>query len=337
MNQTEISYNTFELTLMIFRRYLTGLMIILLIIGILSNIITCLIFNRPKHRKNACSIFCAATSASNILILLQAIVGHLLDLMLPTSPENYNKIYCKARLYIRHALVMNNRTFTILSCAACYALTSKRQFLRQLIQRPWICRRTVLFSFIFWFVACAHSLFYTTIVDNTCVMIGNYTLIFAVYLFILAGTISPLLMILFSYLVRKNLRQLRTRIQPVAHHFHLKKRDFQLVRMLLVHIIIYLVTTVLYPVNLLYSALTQNDTQKTFERQVIETFITFLTTNFIFYINNVAPFFTYYFTSSSFRLEVKSFQSKYRCHQTIRPMFVMSSQMIDTVNLQRRQ
>lgn len=287
-------------------------MVVLLAVGVFANIVTCTIFRQPKHRKNACSIFCAAVSLINVLILLQGFVGILLAMILPTDPENYNLIYCKTRLYIRHVLIMNNRSFTILSCAACYALSSERTNLRLLIERSRLSYRLVIFNWFFWSVFCSHVAFFTTIENNLCIMVGNYSLIFAVYMFVLAGSISPLLMILFSCLVMRNLRKLHTRVRPVTNSLHLKKRDFQLIRMLLIHIIVYLISTVFYPVNLLYSALTKNNPNKTAERKAIETFIAFLTNNFVFYMNNVAPFFTYYCTSSSFRNELKAVCLKWK-------------------------
>lgn len=300
MNQS----NVVDEILPVVQRYLKGTMIFLCFIGFVSNLFTCFIFTRRKHRQNACSIFCSATSATNGWILLQAIVETSLTLLFNEDPENFNSIYCKTRLYIRHALVMTNRTFTILSCAACFALTSKRTNFRQILQRRKFCYRIILATSIFWFGFCSHLLIFTKFENARCTSTENYKLAFAIYLFILAGSISPALMILFSLLVLKNLRDLRSRIRPVANSFHLKKRDLQLIRMLLTQIIIYLLSTFLYPVDLLYASVRSEN----FNRGVVERFLTFLTNDFLFYLNNVAPFFTYYLTSSSFRSEVHSFR-----------------------------
>ena len=163
-------------------------------------------------------------------------------------------------------------------------------------------------------------------------MTGNYKLIFAIYLFVLAGTISPALMVLFSCLVLRNLQKLRSRIQPAANVTQLKRRDVQLVRMLLVQILIYLLTTFLYPVDLLYSALKPAKTETNVDQRAIESFLAFFTDEFLFYLNNVAPFFTYYLTSSSFRSEVRSL----RYHRRVRQIFTFSSQIVETFDLQHR-
>jgi hypothetical protein len=314
MYNTTYIPSSLVIILPIIQKYMTILLIILLFIGIFANIIACIIFYEVQQRKNACSLFCAATSGVNIFILIQGLVGLTLGIVLIIDPENYNLIYCKTRLYIRHTLIMINRTCTIFSCASCFALSSKRVKLRLLIKRTYLSNRLIIFFCFFWFLFCSHVFFFTTLQNNHCIMIGNYTLIFSIYMFILAGTISPILMILFSLLTLWNLKRLRQCIGPINQNLHLHKRDFQLIKMLLTQIIVYLVTTGLYPISLLYTALTQY-IHKSSERIVIENLITFQTNNFLFYLNNVAPFFTYYFTSKTFRGKVKILWLNWINHQ----------------------
>jgi hypothetical protein len=314
MNNTSSISSSLVIILPIMQKYMSILMIILLLIGIFANIITCIIFLQVKYRKNACSLFCAATSGVNIFILIQAIVGTMLSLILITDPENSNLIYCKTRLYIRHALIMINRSSTILSCASCFALSSERTRFRLLIKRTYLSKRLIIFLCFFWFLFCSHVCIFTTLTNNRCIMIGNYAFIFSIYMFILAGSISPILMILFSLLTLWNLKRLHQRIRSINNNLHLHRRDFQLIRMLLTHIIVYLITTVLYPINLLYTALTEYNENKSLERIAIEAFFTFQTSNFLFYLNNVAPFFTYCCTSVTFRAEFKTLWSKWRNH-----------------------
>jgi len=137
-------------------------------------------------------------------------------------------------------------------------------------------------------------------------MNGIYQWIFSIYLVIIAGIISPILMIIFIYFTLKNLKVLHQPRQILNNQsLRLTKRDSQLIRMLLLHVIIYIITTSLYPINMFYEAITQN-INKSLERLSIENFILFQTTNFIFYLNNISPFFVYYFVSLTFRLELKN-------------------------------
>ena len=98
MNQTAAAPSPIVRIFSIAQQSLVIVMVALLCIGVVMNFVTLLIFRGAKHRKNACSIFCAATSAANILILTQGIVGNFLAMVLPTDPENYNLGYCKTRL-----------------------------------------------------------------------------------------------------------------------------------------------------------------------------------------------------------------------------------------------
>lgn len=63
------------------------------------------------------------------------------------------------------------------------------------------------------------------------------------------------------------------------------------------HIIVYLISTSLYPIKLIYIALTQQNENQNSERFAIETFITFQTNTVVF---------TYYCTSAAFRVELKT-------------------------------
>jgi hypothetical protein len=177
-----------------------------------------MIFCQVKHRKNACLIFCTATSGVNIMIIIQ---GSSIGILLALSFQ----------LYIRHALTMINRTCKILCCASCFALSSERTYLSYGLLIFFIC---------FWFLSCSHVAIFTRLKTN---------------------------------------------------------QLYQHIRILLMHIIVYLISTSLYPIKLLYIALTQQNENQNSERFAIETFITFQTNTVVF---------TYYCTSAAFRVELKT-------------------------------
>ncbi|CAF0830587.1 unnamed protein product [Adineta steineri] len=282
--------------------------IILVSIGLFANIINCIIFYQARFRGNACALLCASISVINILILIQGFIHSMLTILWNSNPDNSSSGYCKTRLYIRHSLMMGNRTLTIFACFTCFALSSKRVHLRLLAGRISLIYCLIIITCFLWFLISIHIPFNLDIISNQCIMIGNYQLIFSIYLILLAGILSPILMINFIYLTLLNLKALHRPKETLHKNFdtshRIKKRDSQLIRMLLSHVIIYLITTFLFPINMFYQAVTQY-INKSSERLVIESFITFNTDYFIFYFNNIAPFFTYYCTSSSFRTELK--------------------------------
>lgn len=89
--------------------------------------------------------------------------------------------------------------------------------------------------------------------------------------------------------------------------------------MLLLHVLVYILTTTSYPINIIYETVTQH-ISKSSERLVIENFISFYTNHLIFYLNNISPFFVYYSISSNIRAELKKTldnMSKFKSYYSI--------------------
>ena len=94
------------------------------------------------------------------------------------------------------------------------------------------------------------------------------------------------------------------RITIVFEHRHngqvrAKQRDRHLLKMVIVEVILNVIVSIPYSINLLYGALTHL-TSKNARRLEIESFITFLTT-FSIYLISITPFYLFVFTSKSFR------------------------------------
>ena len=282
-------------------RYIfTSVMCVLLFFGIIFNCLNFLVFRQRKFRKSACALLCTTVSVINNLILIQGITRTILFLIDRESPENKSWIYCKFRFYIRHSLMMINRTCTILACAAAFALSSNKAHIRSQASRISLIYYSISICVFFWFIIDIHLIFNKQLIANKCRLTQVYQFYFSIYLFLIAGIISPILMIGFSLCTLRNLRRLRHRIRPLTRTFQFSKRDTQLIRMLLMHVAVYMLTTFLYPVNMFYISLA-NDSLN----QSIESFITFFIDDFLFYLNNIVPFLTYYLSSSSFRRECR--------------------------------
>jgi len=61
-----------------------------------------------------------AASMANITVLIYYIIPTIESIYNP-SYENSDLIYCKLRLYIRNALLVISRTYSILACVTWYA------------------------------------------------------------------------------------------------------------------------------------------------------------------------------------------------------------------------
>ncbi|CAF0862302.1 unnamed protein product [Didymodactylos carnosus] len=109
----------------------------------------------------------------------------------------------------------------------------------------------------------------------------------------------------------QNLMRIHRRIQPVtdggernASQIKVKQRDRQLISMLLAEVLVYILSTSFYPINIFYSTVTMNEPKNAL-RVSIESFLSFLANTPMIYFNNASPFYIYLLTSRTFRQEMK--------------------------------
>lgn len=299
-------------TLALIQQYLTVVLGGLLVIGVFGNLFNCLVFFRKRLRSNACSLFFAAASLANMIVMIYFIIPTIHSAY--NSPtENSNLIYCKLRLYIRNALLVISRSYLTLACVACYCQSSRNVHIRELA-RTKIVLRIIAIVPIIWFIIPLHIPLTTTILNGKCQMwAGVAALYHSIYICFVAAILPTSLMIIFSLLAFKNLRQMSRNIRPMSipgtnqdmEKSRLQQRDRQLSKMLFVQIIVYMTFTFSYPLNTLYNAavLIIGGT-KTTERTAIENFVLFMTSSFLLNFYSAASFFVF-LTSNAFRKELR--------------------------------
>jgi hypothetical protein len=219
-------------------------------------------------------------------------------------------VACKIQFYIRHASFQMMRTYKVLACIDRFALSSMEAKIRSFSQYK-IAFRLIIISGIFWafiviFFSCVR-----TIENNLCDIHNDlYLLIYTIYYLIFAGIFPPLVIIIFSLLLMRNLKRMRTHIQSVKPNGErnscsiniLRKRDRDLMKMVLIEVMIYLITTMPFSIYLIYKMLTNNSI-KSLNRIEIELFFNYLTQSFLMYLNTALSFYIYICTSSSFKRE----------------------------------
>ena len=295
MTTNTTSSNTFVVYLANIQKQITRTLVVPLVVGLIGNIISCIVFRQKQLRSNGMSLLLTAASIFNIIVLIYGI-GMSLYGVDHTNPDTYSIVFCRILIYIRHTLLMVVRSYIILACAASFALTSSRTNLRSLCEIRYVKWAIVVIPFI-WPLIVIHMPFFVIIYKNQCVNIDGYIIPFAIYFFLVVGIFPVVSMVLFILLTIKNLRALRRRIQPtIVNRVTLKSRDQQFIRMLLALVIMYVTTNLFYPINILYSAIT-NWSYKSSERIAIESVVHSITSNYVLYINNVSPFFLFFFSS----------------------------------------
>jgi hypothetical protein len=285
------------------------------IIGLLFNI---LIFSQPAHRRNSTSLYilamssCALVSVSVYIVPTIYTFNHL-------DPLTYSPFLCQIVYYLRHAFNQMMRTFFVLACADRYALSSNQARIRSFSQYRvtiWVIPLTMLF----WFLLSIFPLMLRSLVNGVCgVRSGLSAVIYSIYGTIVTGILPLVCLVAFSILLTKNLKNLRRRVQPMSNtntpvNPLLRKRDRDMLRMLLIEVICY--TTTIGPLALVfvYQAATQTVMKSNYRLQ-IESFLLYFTTQFLLYITNSSSFWIYICASPSFRLEFKKFIIK--CYEFI--------------------
>lgn len=296
-------------TLALIQQYLTIVLGVLLVVGVIGNILNCLVFLRKKLRPNPCSIFFVAASIANITVMIYYITPTIYSTY-NSPPENTNLVYCKIRLYIRNALLVISRSYLTLACVACYAQSSRNVRIRHFCRYRNVLR-VVFIVPIIWFIIPLHIPMLTSIQNGKCLMWeGAAALYHSIYICFVAAILPTSLMIIFSLLAYRNLRRMLRNIHPINNEqrlsptygrIRLHHNDRQLSKMLFVQIIVYMIFTISYPIQTIYNATTLIiGGIKSDERIAIENFILFITSAFLLNFYSAASFFIF-LTSSAFR------------------------------------
>jgi hypothetical protein len=145
--------------------------------------------------------------------------------------------------------------------------------------------------------------------------------VYTFYLFVFFNLIPPTAMAIFGSLAYLNMRRLHSRVQPVQNviagnqrgrhrNGRIQRYDRELLSMLLAEVIVYVVTTLLYPFILLETSITNLMAVDKSRQQIqIETFILFVA-SYLVTLNHAAPFYIYFLTSQAFCRDVKQLVNK---------------------------
>ena len=187
--------------------------------------------------------------------------------------------------------------------ASCHPRATIRAFCR-----PQIAYRAIGILILFWMVAAVHLLIWESIENNRCSVYGLYGQIFSYYNLALTGIIPVVCMTSISIPLMKNLRQVRSRIQPHDNNGHLNRRDVKLMKIVLAEVVVYVFCSIGNPLMTIYSTTTSSlGIQKSTERKQIETFTSFITMSLLLYLSYNTSFYVHFFASKTYRQEIKQF------------------------------
>jgi hypothetical protein len=126
-------------------------------------------------------------------------------------------------------------------------------------------------------------------------MPASYAFFYAIYSMIVIGIVPLVLMIVFSLLAWHNLQLIRSRVTPMdqpTRNRNIHKRDRDLMRMLSGEVFVYCLTTIPYPINLIYSVSTSSiAAHKSSTRIAIESLIGYIVSPLLNFMYCCAQFY----------------------------------------------
>ena len=247
-------------------------------IGLIFNLI---IFSQPTHRKNPCSLYILTMSVCSLIGLNLALIPIIIKL------DYINLILCRLHTYFVQVFNQTMRTLIVIACADRYAICNERASIR-LFSQYQVAIKVIPSVFLFWIIFAILPTMLYSIENNLCdAKSGIYDLINSIYTLICFGVFPLFSMMTFGVMLVVNLAKMRARIQPIVNGTILvnqrifRKRDRDMVRMLLIELIAYILTTVPVTVVLIYKTVAEYKL-KNEQRIEIENFIFLFNTIFSF-------------------------------------------------------
>jgi hypothetical protein len=279
---------------------------ILMVLGSIGNIFILIVFNR--QRQNACSIYLIHSTITNLLYLESA--GFLKIFTVSYYEQTIGAlIFCKFATYTPNFLGQVAKTLLILACIDRYMITSDRARLRA-FSTPKRAKYFIFFSYIVWLVVASHTLIWTTTINGQCTKTGTYATFYTFYTILFVGLIPFVILCVFGYLTYRNMRQLRTRIQPTGQNTnnannYIQRRDRDLLVLVITEAFVYMITTNLLPAVLLEimisSYVVPNKSSQYLRAEIFAHNFAFL----LLLVYSAVPFYTYMISSKSFRRDFK--------------------------------
>ncbi|UJR17624.1 hypothetical protein I4U23_004520 [Adineta vaga] len=280
-----------------------------IIVGNIGSLLSCIVLFQPVLRKNPCALYYLASSATQFIDFNFGLMTRMLQYGYNVQTASYVLWFCKIRYYLLYVFVAIPRYFIILAAIDRYFASSRNALRRQWSSKKF-AYRLIVANMIFWPLIYTHVLVFYEIQNGECApKHGTYNMFFGIYIAFDSGILPPSLMVIFSLLTLKNIRQIKKRtypmnringsqpIQPVI----MSKKDIQMFKIAFNEAIIFVVLSILNPCYFLYRAFTMN-VAKSPLRLLVEWSI-FHTSYVFLQLEFALTFFIYIWTAPLFRHE----------------------------------
>lgn len=268
-----------------------------LIFGFIGNTFNIVVFARPSLNKNPCSTYFTCLSIANLSVLFFGMLMRFLVDAFGIDLVAVNLGFCRFRYFILHSSMTLSSWYIILAGVDRYCISSRNVHHRQLSSQKHARYLVVLATFICLSLY-SHSLVLFTIEQLKSgpfcyAQAGTYRVFYDFFYFATYSCIPPILMITVGIGTLHHIYRARLQAGPTtmnnANMNQLKKRDRQLIRMLLIQVIFTLALTLPLAIQKLYSTFTQGVVKDSY-RVAIEVLIIQIT-RILAFTNSSTSFF----------------------------------------------
>ena len=282
---------------------------ILFIIGNLGNLINFLIFFKRSWRKNVCVFYFIICGISNVVFINSTLFGSIFTLGFYTGVFHSNVVLCKLFHYVSYLSSMYYPTLLI--CASFdRLLLSSQNVDTRLYSSKRLAYLFVTTNFVLWTIFSIHILLEVNIQklnadQSVCTYdLSSFYRNFIMYSTLIISVLVPLILIILSILAFKNVRYIRANPSYKRNQIRtMNKKDFQLLRCLYVHNIVYIISSTVIILGVNYTV-TFDFKTATPTQEAVNSFLNNFGA-FLHYIPYCSSFFIFVDVSKAFRQEVK--------------------------------
>ncbi|UJR06850.1 hypothetical protein I4U23_011139 [Adineta vaga] len=293
---------------------------ILMFVGIISCILSLIVFTKKDLRKNPCSIYFIAYNFTNLTLICLSISTVSFSIGYNIAPGTSYLSFCRYNLYMAILLDILSASYLVLASFDRMLVTSANSHTRQRSTRRF-AYISILIITILWILFHSHILYSANInqiAPNTFVCSlpsGNHLIVHSYYSLIVKVFLIPSLLIIFGCLALNNIRRAHHRIIPASIVTNTgaiqrgqkqlsRAKDRQFALMMFIDISIYMIFSFMLSAILMYQQITQYNVKNSVQIQ-LDTFLKIVAT-FINYISMCIVCYTNILVSKTFRKSIKN-------------------------------
>jgi hypothetical protein len=289
---------------------------ILYVISNIGNFLSAFVFFKKSWKKNVCVFYFNICLFVESCYINSGMLSSFFNFGLDINVQNSNVILCKLLYYVAYLFSALLPTVLILASID-RLLISSRNVDTRLYSSKRLAYFSVSISTSMWIVFYCHILVKVDIYQIYPSFFFCYYEIsgvyfqFNLYSNVVINVIFSVVLSILSIIAFKNVRRLRSVPRQQRQQFRtMNKKDFQLLRCLYIHDIIYIIFVTFPSIYGIYMAVTKDNTRLSLEQAIVD-FITNIST-FLHHIPFCVSFVIFMSVSKAFRQEIKRMVNKMR-------------------------